>query len=77
MTTMPPVLAALVADASMPLPEQRVIGWHTELECACVVFYDVSGQSDPCWCVCADGGEFPLDAITHWQSYTHPLGEKT
>ena len=64
-----------VRPGQMPPPEKRVIGWHTELDSACVIYYDISGPSEPCWRVCADGGEFPIDAITHWQSLIHPIFE--
>lgn len=61
-----------VTPNQMPAPEQRVVGWHDELESPVVVFYDTSDPREVRWRVCADGGEFPLDAITHWQHLAPP-----
>ena len=63
-----------VDPASMPPPEQPVIGWDAKLENVCVVFYDVSGPSLPNWRACNDGREVPFDAITHWQHCAPPKG---
>ncbi|NHZ35355.1 hypothetical protein [Massilia rubra] len=58
----------------LPPPEQTVIGWHTELESPVVIFYDSSGFGEACWRVCADGGQFPLAAVTHWRPCQQPQG---
>lgn len=63
-----------VAPSHMPAPNQVVVGWHDELESPVVIFYDITYADDegPRWSVCADGGEFPLNAITHWRACTRP-----
>ncbi|NHZ93620.1 hypothetical protein F2P45_32170 [Massilia sp. CCM 8733] len=58
----------------LPPPEQIVIGWHTELESPVVIFYDSSGIGEPCWRVCADGGQFVSDPSTPGCSGSHAAG---
>lgn len=63
-----------VAPSHMPPPEHVVVGWHGELESPVVIFYDITHDDDegPRWSACADGGNFPLNVITHWRYCTRP-----
>lgn len=63
-----------VAPCHMPPADLVVVGWHDELESPVVVFYDITydDEEGPRWSVLADGGEFPLSAISHWRYCPEP-----